>query len=212
MTAFFLTCVCGVAASSPQAHTCGFNPGCVDRLLHSICISLQNLSLLFLVSSSVPPALPSLPALLLCLCFLSQSIFPFLPFLISPANVFSARPHLFLTKSFSSLLFPFVSLETHQLVIHSLKYFPAGASQPCHSRMHYSPLTSHRFERVMPKTSLSSRDACESGFKSCIVNHKGSQTHTVCFSTVHWASKKSQSVEKIFALRCTQRQSVCVGK
>lgn len=47
-------------------------------------------------------------------------------------------------------------LNTSAISLKSLKYFPTGALQPCHRRMYDLPLTSRCFERVMPKTSLSS--------------------------------------------------------
>lgn len=161
----FLACVCSVVVSSPQADTCGFNPLYTNKLLHSIFISFSPQKI-FLMS----PHLSHQTCFCSRFCLFDSSLpffhdmyFLFIS-LISLANIFSTLFHLF--AEVSLLFFPTLCLLNTSaisiLVIpstqKSLIYFPTGASQLCHCRMYYLPLTSHCFERVMPKTSLFSRD------------------------------------------------------
>lgn len=90
----FLACVRGVAVSSPQADTCGFNPPYADgRLFYTICVSVSPRA-----PSLVSPHLSHQP----CLCPHSCSFDSSLPFshnpyflFMSPANIFPIQSHLF---------------------------------------------------------------------------------------------------------------------
>lgn len=144
------------------------------------------------VSSSIPSVLPLLPFLHLWQqsSFLSQYIFPFLYFSYPLPTYFLRRFTFLLSSFFPSLCLlntPAICVPVIHSILKSLKYFPTGASQLCHCRMYFFssalPLTSCCFERVMPKTSLFSRDVkvCFINGLSCILNREGSEKHTVCF-------------------------------
>ena len=174
--------VCVVlAVSSPQADTCGFNPPYADgRLFRSICVSVSPRA-----PSLVSPHLSHQPRLCAHSCFFDSSL-PFSrnPYFLfmSPANIFPIQSHLF-DEVLSSFCLPPEHIRyrctCHPLLGRIFEIFSYRSIATV--SLQDASLTSHIpncFERVMPKTSPSSADV---NGKSCILNHQGSEKHTVCF-------------------------------